>query len=417
MMLSSYPLWWLALPALLLPVWWHRQKRQRLKAEPLATARFLPSAAPEQLRVWRWRDRLLLLVRCLMLVTLIAWLAAAIFPWRGDTVLLDAGADKVWADQKITAAGMGAAQRIELPPNGLQWLRQHERDWRPSARLLIVARGEQIAMPARVPPFSHQVELRTKLLVATATSAPGTGPHAVAPGAASAPDAASATSAMVTAPVAPGTAASLPRAAATFATAAVPGAVHGTAATPAAPAGPLRAEHHIVLAGAQEQGAAWRSLLAAFDRAGDGAGRYTLAAEPAAATELIIWESPSAPPANWRAPHWWLAAPGPAFPELANASTLTINGLTLKYADSPRGRLWTSDAFPPRDADTARALYEAWQQLSPAPAPAYPMPPQTLGTTRSALPAITDAKPAAWLALVLLALFLLERILSHARRS
>ncbi|WP_229213067.1 MULTISPECIES: BatA domain-containing protein [unclassified Duganella] len=359
MMLSSYPLWWLALPVLLLPVWWHRQKRQRLKAEPLATARFLPSAAPEQLRVWRWRDRLLLLVRCLMLVTLIAWLAATIFPWRGDTVLLDAGVDKAWAEQQITAAGMSAAQRIELPPNGLQWLRQHERDWRPSARLLIVARGEQIAMPARVPPFSHQVELRTKL------------PPAAAP----------------------------------------------TAAASAAPAGPLRGGHHIVLAGAQEQGAAWRSLLAAFARAGDGAERYTLAAEPATATELIIWESPSAPPANWRAPHWWLAAPSPAFPELANASTLNINGLTLKYADSPRGRLWTSDAFPPRDADTARALYEAWQQLSPAPAPAYPMPSQTLGGTRSALPAITDAKPAAWLALVLLALFLLERILSHARRS
>ncbi|MYM90660.1 hypothetical protein GTP91_26240 [Rugamonas sp. FT82W] len=358
-MLSSYPLWWLALPVLLLPVWWHRQKRQRLKAEPLATARFLPSAAPEQLRVWQWRDRLLLLVRCLMLVTLIAWLAATIFPWRGDTVLLDSGADKAWAEQQIAAAGMNAAQRIELPPNGLQWLRQHERDWRPSARLLIVARGEQIAMPARVPPFNHQVELRTKL----------------------------------------------------------PSAAAAATSAPAAPAAPLRAEHHIVLAGAQEQGAAWRSLLAAFGRAGDGAERYTLAAEPTAATELIIWESASAPPANWRAPHWWLAAPSPAFPELASASTLTINGLTLKYADSPRGRLWTSDAFPPRDADTARALYEAWQQLSPAPAPAYPTPSQTLGTTRSALPAITDAKPAAWLALVLLALFLLERILSHARRS
>src|SRR5471032_1980597 len=134
-MLSSYPLWWLALPVLLLPVWWHRQKRQRLKAEPLATARFLPSAAPEQLRVWQWRDRILLLVRCLLLVVMIAWLAATIFPWRGDTVLLDASTDKAWAGQQIAAAGMGAAPRIDLPPNALQWLRQHERDWRPDARL------------------------------------------------------------------------------------------------------------------------------------------------------------------------------------------------------------------------------------------------------------------------------------------
>ncbi|WP_332853226.1 BatA domain-containing protein [Duganella sp. S19_KUP01_CR8] len=348
-MLSSYPLWWLALPVLLLPVWWHRQKRQRLKAEPLATARFLPSAAPEQLRVWQWRDRLLLLVRCLMLVALIAWLAASIFPWRGDTVLLDAGADQAWAGQQIAAAGMGAAQRIELPPNGLQWLRQHERDWRPSARLLIVARADQVAMPARVPQFSHQVELRTKPPATAAIAAPPT-------------------------------------------------------------------EHHIVQAGAQEQGTAWRSLFAAFNRAGDGANRYTLAAEPNANTELIVWESAAAPPANWRAPHWWIAAPT-GFPELANASTLNINGIVLKYADTPRGRLWTSDALPPRDADTARALHEAWRQLSPAPAPAYPMPSQSLAAARSALPAITDAKPVAWLALALLALFLLERILTHARRN
>ncbi|OEZ60098.1 BatA domain-containing protein [Duganella sp. HH105] len=353
-MLSSYPFWWLALPVLLLPVWWHRQKRQRLKAEPLATARFLPSAAPEQLRVWQWRDRLLLLVRCLMLVALIAWLAATIFPWRGDTVLLDAGADKAWAEQQIAAAGMGAAQRIELPPQGMQWLRQHERDWRPSARLLIVARAGQLAMPARVPQFSHQVEVRTRLPAAATPSA-----------AASAPT----------------------------------------------PAG-----RHVVLAGAQEQGAAWRSLFAAFDRAGDGAIRYTLAAEPSAKTELIVWDSAATPPAGWHAPHWWLTSQT-AFPELANSSTLTINGLTLKYADSPRGRLWLTDAWPPRDADTARAIYEAWQQLKAAPAPAYPMPSQTLAAARSALPAITDAKPATWLALALLALFLLERILTHVRRN
>ncbi|MES2164140.1 MAG: hypothetical protein V4476_23530, partial [Pseudomonadota bacterium] len=273
-------------------------------------------------------------------------------------------------------------QRVELPANGLQWLRQHERDWRPGARLLIVARSDQLAMPARVPQFSHQVELRTK-----------------------------------------------------------PPAAAGTAPTPT--------EHHVVLAGAQEQGAAWRSLFAAFNRAGDGANRYTLAAEPDAKTELIVWESAAAPPANWRALQWWIATPA-GFPELTDGASPpvvpaqagthtsrgqsrsmdsrvrgndeltirgTLNDITLKYADTPRGRLWTSDAMPPRDAETARALHEAWQQLSPAPAPAYPMPSQALSTARSALPAITDAKPAAWLALALLALFLLERILTHARRN
>ena len=112
------------------------------------------------------------------------------------------------------------------------------------------------------------------------------------------------------------------------------------------------AEHRVALATSPERASPWRALFAAFDRAGDGANRYALAAEPASGTKLIVWDTPNAtPPANWRAPHWWLAAaPAAAFPELANASALTINGITLKYADSPRGRLWTSDAFPPAHA-------------------------------------------------------------------
>ncbi|NYE64010.1 hypothetical protein FHW58_005244 [Duganella sp. 1224] len=371
MMLSSYPLWWLALPVLLLPIWWHRQKRQRLKAELLATARFLPSAPPQQLRVWQWRDRMLLLVRCVLLVTLIAWLAATIFPWRGDTVLIDSGADNAWTEQQITAAGFTSAARAALPPNALQWLRAHERDWRPAARLLIVARAGQIAMPARVPQFSHPIEVRTA-------------PHSVA------------------------------------------------AAAP-------RTEQHITVAATADRAMAWQSLFAAFDVAGNAATRHKLSAEPDANTTLIVWDMPAAaPPANWRAANWWIAAADaaprgdavssapavpaagvarPAFPELANASTLTLNGITMKYADSARGRLWTSDAFPPRDADTARALYESWQRLSAAPSPPYATPSQIFGSTRSALPAISNARPAYWLALALLALFIIERILTHARRT
>jgi hypothetical protein len=353
-MLSSYPFWWLALPVLLLPIWWHRQMRRRQKSEPLATARFLPVAAPEQLRVWQWRDRLLLLTRCLLLLALIAWLAATIFPWRGNTVLLDPGADKAWAEREIGGAGFADAPRIDLPPDALQWLRQHERDWRRDARLLVVARAGQIAMPARMPQFSHQVELRTTPAIPPAAAA------AVAP-------------------------------------------------------------QRVVVAAAPGRDAAWRSLFAAFDRAGDGAIRYVTAVEPEAGTRLIVWDTPgAAPPAGWRAPHWWIAtAPGAAavFPELELASTLTINGITLKYADSPRGRLWSSDAFPPRDADVARALYEAWSSLNAAPAPAYPTPSQSLVAAGAPTSAIVDARSAAWLGYALLALFLLERILAHARRN
>jgi hypothetical protein len=363
MMLSSYPFWWLALPVLLLPVWWHRQKRQRVKAEALATARFLPSAPPEQLRVWQWRDKLLLAVRCLLLVTLIAWLAATIFPWRGDTVLMDAGVDKAWAEKEIAAAGFGAAARIELPEDALSWLRTNERDWRSDAKLLLIARAGQIAMPARVPQFSHQTTIRTQPAAAPAPAAP--------------------------------------------------------------------VEQHIALAAPATRVAAWRALFNAFDSAGNGARRYKLSTEPDAQTTLIVWDMPNAaPPAAWHAANWWIAAAWPptaapkpsvpaaqpAFTELANAATLTINGVTLKYADSPRGRLWTSDAFPPRDADTARGLYDAWQLLAAAPAPAYAMPSQTFSAARGTLPAITDAKPATWLAFALLALFMIERILAHARR-
>ena len=86
-------LWWWALPVLLLPVWWHRQRRRQVQATPLGTARFLPKSAPRQLRAWRWVDLILLLVRCLLLATLVAWLADPVIAWRGDTVLA-AGADR-----------------------------------------------------------------------------------------------------------------------------------------------------------------------------------------------------------------------------------------------------------------------------------------------------------------------------------
>ncbi|MDR7048152.1 hypothetical protein J2X54_000587 [Duganella sp. 3397] len=349
MITSSYPWWWLALPVLLLPIWWHRQKRQRLDATPLATARFLPAAAPEQLRVWQWRDRLLLLVRCLLLISLIAWLAATVLLWRGDTVLVDAGADQAWATRQIADAGMSDARRIDLPPDALAWLRKNERDWRADARLLIVAREGQIGMTARAPQFGHAVELR----------------------------------------------------------------VQAASVAPAAPA----VQHQVVLSATSEREPAWRSLFAAFGQAGDGAQRYALATAPVAATELIVCDTPGlAPPPGWRAPHWWLRAGSDKdWPELDKATTITINGITLRYADSPRGRLWTSTAFPPRDAQTARALYQAWRLLAAAPAPAYPAPSHKFSTAAAA--AVADASPAHWIAWLLLALFLLERSLTHARRA
>jgi hypothetical protein len=368
-MMSTFPLWWLALPVLLLPVWWHRQKRQRLKAELLATARFLPSAAPEQLRVWQWRDRILLLVRCLLLVALIAWLAALFFPWQGDTVLLDPAVDKTWAEQQIAARKMTAAQRIALPDDVFAWLHQHERDWRSDARLLIVAAPGKVAMPARPPQFAHNVELQVQpALTPSATSNAG-------------------------------------------GAAAVAGASPG--------ASPAARQHRVALAAPASRLPAWRALFAAFDVAGAGADHYVLADTPDAGTELIIWDMPdAAPPAAWQAPLWWLSvkAGSPSAPELAAAPTLTINGITMHYADTPRGRIWSSANWLPKDPDAARNLYETWQALA-KPAPAYPAPSHVFVAARSAATPLTDVDRAAWLAYALLALFTLERILTHARRT
>ncbi|MGO4479992.1 BatA domain-containing protein, partial [Massilia sp. 2TAF26] len=124
-MASLQPLWWFALPVLLLPIWWHMQKRERVKTELLATARFLPAAAPQQQRVPRWIELLLLVLRLLLLITLIAWLAVTTIPWRGDTVLIEApleSSEPAWVVQQVAAAGMTQAARLPLPADALSWL-------------------------------------------------------------------------------------------------------------------------------------------------------------------------------------------------------------------------------------------------------------------------------------------------------
>jgi hypothetical protein len=140
-------LWWWALPVVLLPVWWHRQRRRQVAAAPLATARFLPRAAPRQLRAWRWVDVLLLLLRCLLLATLIAWLADPVVAWRGDTVL-------------VVPGGASLEQNaIEVPTNdAIGWLRAREAEWKPEARITVV--GPHM-MAATRPHLRHQVELKT----------------------------------------------------------------------------------------------------------------------------------------------------------------------------------------------------------------------------------------------------------------
>lgn len=153
-------LWWWALPILLLPILWHRQKREQTRAAPLATARFLPQSEPVQLRVWAWRDLLLLLLRCLLLAGLIALLADPVLPWRGDSVLVVPGTDPAFVDQQLRDAGLVEARRIDLPGrDAYRWLHEHEREFKPQARLLLVG---DVAMPAALPRLRHPVTLRTQ---------------------------------------------------------------------------------------------------------------------------------------------------------------------------------------------------------------------------------------------------------------
>ena len=156
-------LWWFALPVLLLPLWWHRQKRQRADAQPLATARFLPRTDPKQQRIWRWADVILMVVRCLLLATVIVWLADIVLPWRGNSVLVAPGTDAVWRSAQVKEAGFADADLVAVPTHDVfAWLAKHEREWRSDARILVLG---DVAMPALRPTVSHQVSVRSRQAV------------------------------------------------------------------------------------------------------------------------------------------------------------------------------------------------------------------------------------------------------------
>lgn len=319
-------LWWLALPILLLPVWWHRKKREQHEAEPLATSRFLPRTEPRQTRAWRWNDLLLLLLRCLLLACAIAWLADPVMPSRGDTVVVAEGTDAKWADREAAQAGLSKAERLSLPAGqAIAFLRAHQREWRHDARLLVLG---DIPMPAMAPEFGRRIEVRTL-------------------------------------------------------------------ARPAE-----KAERHVHIASTRPE--QWRRVFAGqvvvFDEA------------PGTKTSLIVWDRPDAPPAALSAP-LWLVADTSAFPELKKAP----QAAGLHYADSPRGRLWHAASWPPQTADAARTLLEDWQRLHAGP-PAYTMPARVFDAAATVRAPEPSGALRGILMALLAALFVLERILSHARR-
>lgn len=144
-------LWWWALPVLLLPILWHRRKREQTRTQPLATARFLPRSEALQRRVWRWNDVPLLVLRCLLLLALIAFLADPVLPWRGSTVLVVPGTAPALVPKEIP--------QLMLPDrDAAAWLHAHEREFKDDAHLQIV--GDAL-MPAEQPRFRHEVILHT----------------------------------------------------------------------------------------------------------------------------------------------------------------------------------------------------------------------------------------------------------------
>lgn len=323
-------LWWLALPVLLLPIWWHRQKRERANAAPLATARFLPRTDPRQRRVWRWADLGLLLVRCLLLVAVIAWLADMVLAWRGDTVLLAPGTDTEWAVRQTRETGFASARQLHPDsPDVFGWLVRHEREWQAGARILVLG---DVAMLAVRPAMAHQVIVRSK---------PGPAP---------------------------------------------------------------KTELRIAIV--SKRAAAWRALFAALN----GPQDYVVTDKPTAASELVVWDVPEAPPAGLRAPLWWVGDTS-AFSELKSAPA--VDG--LRYADSARGRLWASASWPAQDADGARTQFETWQRLHFAPLP-YTTPSQRIAPGPAASQPPVNGALRHLLTLALVALFALERILAHATR-
>ena len=131
---------------------------------------------------------------------------------------------------------------------------------------------------------------------------------------------------------------------------------------------------------------------------------------PSAKTALVVWDRKEAPPASLRAP-LWLVTDTAAFPELSKAPQ--VDG--LRYADSPRGRLWHAQAWPPQTADAARALLDNWQRLHAGP-PGYTAPSRVFEASRTAHAPEPSGALREMLMALLAALFVLERILTHARR-
>ncbi|WP_222613762.1 BatA domain-containing protein [Undibacterium seohonense] len=358
-MLSLSPLWWLLLPLVGLPIWWHRQRRQTQQMQTLATTKFLPAAPPQLLRVWRWRDLLLLLLRCVMLLTMLAMLAGVVASWRGDTVLISPELDPQWVQQTLQETGFTKAKQMTFcaantcdvdTDNVLFWLEQQQAQWHQDARWLVLAPTGYVRMNGQKPDVRHTLTVR------------------VAP-------------------------------------------------PSAKPVMPRSTIHVAVNSARMEQ---WRRLFSAFEEAGVGAYTFALNDKLDARTAIAVWDQISPMTSDWSAPLiWQTIATKPAQTGTNAPANSSLQALHIGLRLHKDGQLWTVDQshdWPLQNVQDAKKLYEAWRSRYVATTPLQSQEVKTNPTAPLSLKAL-DAVSSTYCLYVLLILFLLERSLAHVRRS
>lgn len=416
-MISLSPLWWLLLPIFGLPIWWHRQRRHTQKIQTLATAKFLPSAPPQLLRVWRWRDIVLLLLRCLMLLTLIAILAGLFWSWRGDTVFVGNHLDEKWVQQTLQKSGFEHAKQMRFcaetkfknthenhcdiyTDDLFFWIEQQQAQWQTKARWLVLASADQLSMHGQKPVLTHDVLVRIAPLDTNKQ----------------------------------------------------------TNKTP------------VFVSIKSTRMAEWRRLFSAFEEAGTASQPFVLSehygsrldarseagskAGSEARPDLVVWDQPSALDATWQAPLIWqttqnvsakvpavaadlqanlneknvpnkmqgaIEKPNAVVPIPSSLSSLSSSFDTLKISTSIQNNqhIWTVQQqtdWPLNNVENAKKLFEAWQSVRKF---SVPFPSQDIAADKNAKVSLIDVESALQIYLLyfFILLLVLERSLAHVRRS
>ncbi|WMW81032.1 hypothetical protein RF679_01825 [Undibacterium cyanobacteriorum] len=400
--------WWLALPTVLLPLWWHRQRQKQQQVFPLASAQFLPNAEPQTVQVWRWRELILLLLRLAMLLCLIALLAQFIRGQRGDTVFVSKKANPTWIAAQLAqlnqlrqqSKSLEVLEYCEHAPCDIQtdsifaWLEQHQAQWQDSSRWYLLAAEAELSMPAQAPRFTPAFELRI-----------------------------------------------------------APQLDGNKGKVPASPAQTIAV--YLNTPRADD----WRKWFQVFEVSSQGQLHFVLEETMPSKVQLIVWERDSAPEEGLKAPLWWTT--NPSLQQGAQTASHRSSAVALspqtplpqggngsasfKQFETARGRVWFADQrdWPLHSDDSLAAwrLFEAWRAsqttFMPPPAVSYQSPAmkdvqkQGPNVTHFNSPTTQQFSPRpAWevgkslrseCETILLSLFVLfflcERVLHHAKRK